>query len=136
MGSIWLEATFTDAEGSFVVDERIYSVPALLRTAYWFTDRAYVFITFENEQSLRVHLKPKAPSLETPQRKNIGELAGEFANSLLDHQLRESIEERTGKIRELIIAKAFAEAGLLEEEPPGSPNDPVADLTADNLASE
>jgi len=44
---------------------------------------------------------------------------------LLDHQLRNDIEVQTGQIRELLVAKAFAGAGVLEDTPPGDPTDPV-----------
>jgi His-Xaa-Ser system protein HxsD len=127
MKSVWLDSEVGEVDAAFTVDERVYSVNALLRTAYWFTDRAYVFISKPGPNTLRVHLKIKPPSLESPQLRAVTDLAGEFANSLLDHQLREEIEERTGKIRELLVAKALAEGGILDGEPPGSPNDPVAD---------
>jgi His-Xaa-Ser system protein HxsD len=105
----------------------VYSVEAVLRTAYWFTDRAYIFISKPTEQTLRLHLKTKPPTLECPHQGTIKEVAGEFSNALLDNQLRESIEQRTGKIRELLVMKAVAEAAVPEDPPPGKPNDPVAD---------
>jgi len=141
MGAEWLDADSTEHALAFTVDERVYSVEALLRTAYWFTDRAYLFISKPTEHTLRVHLKAKPATLESPKSVAIGEIAGEFSNALLDNQLREGIEERTGKIRELLVMKAMAEAGVLEDPPPGSPNDPVADqqhadLTRINLGPQ
>lgn len=50
---------------------------------------------------------------------------GEFQNALIDYQLRQDVDEQTGKIRELLIAKAVAEAGTLDDPPPGDANDPV-----------
>ncbi len=106
------------------VNESVYARDAVLRTAYWFTDRCYLYITRTGPGLFRVHFKPKAakpgPVVET-----LEEIAGEFLNSLLDHQLRHDIEAQTGQIRELLVAKAFAEAGLLEDTPPGDPGDPV-----------
>ena len=43
----------------------------------------------------------------------------------LDHQIRHDIESETGRIRELLVAKAFAEAGVLEDTPPGEPGDEI-----------
>jgi His-Xaa-Ser system protein HxsD len=133
MGAEWLDADITENAVAFTVDERVYSVDAILRTAYWFTDRVYIFISKPAEHTLRLHLKTKSPTLESPQRVEIRDLAGEFANALLDNQLREGIEQRTGKIRELLVMKAIAEAGVLEDLPPGTPNDPVADQQHANL---
>lgn len=134
MDGEWLK---TDVAGNIItltVDDRIYSVAALLRTAYWFTDRAYVFVSTGGEHALKVHIKTKPPTLESPARHSLADIAGEFGNALLDHQLREEIEERTGKIRELLVLRALGEADLLRESPPGSPNDPVADRCGDDLA--
>lgn len=106
------------------VDESVYSRDAVLRTAYWFTDRCYLYIARTGPGLFRVQFKPKAPKsdlvLET-----LEEVAGEFLNSLLDHQIRHDIESQTGRIRELLVAKAFAEAGVLEDTPPDDPGDPV-----------
>jgi hypothetical protein len=50
----------------------------------------------------------------------------EFENSLLDAQLRVEIARETAVVRELIVAKAFAEGDLLEDSPVGDWKDPVA----------
>jgi His-Xaa-Ser system protein HxsD len=133
MGTDWLDADIAENAVAFTVDERVYSVEAILRTAYWFTDRVYIFISKPTELTLRLHLKAKPLTLESPKRIEISELAGVFGNALLDNQLREGIEQRTGKIRELLVMKAVAEAGVLEDPPPGTPNDPVADQQHANL---
>ena len=134
MNADWMDIDTTDNAVSFSVDQRVYSVEAVLRTAYWFTDRAYLFISAPTEHSLRVHLKTKPVTLDAPHQQSIGDIAGEFSNALLDNQLRESVEERTGKIRELLVMKALAEAAnAADEPPPGTPNDPVADQQQANL---
>jgi His-Xaa-Ser system protein HxsD len=46
-------------------------------------------------------------------------VAGEFANALLDQQLRLDVERETRTLRELIVAKAFAESGVFEDRPVG-----------------
>jgi His-Xaa-Ser system protein HxsD len=133
MGADWLDADITENAVAFTVDDHVYSIEAVLRTAYWFTDRAYIFISRPADHALRVHLKTKPATLESPRHISIRDVANEFSNALLDNQLRESIEQRTGKIRELLVMKALAEAGVLEEPPPGTPNDPVADRQQANL---
>jgi len=133
MNGDWLEPDFTDNVLTVNVDERVYSVSALLRAAYWFTDRAYIFVSKPNEHSLQVQIKAKPLTLEAPSRVSLPDIVGEFGNALLDYQLREVIEERTGKIRELIITKALGEANLMKDLPPGSANDSVADQNGVDL---
>jgi His-Xaa-Ser system protein HxsD len=107
------------SEKTLLVDQGVYSREALLRTCYWFTDRCYVFITRPDSGHYAVKLtqKPGAPALET--------VAGEFANALLDWQVRLDIQRETADLRELIVAKAFAEGNLLEDSPVDDDRDPV-----------
>src|SRR6266481_5889785 len=108
-----------DGEIILLVDEAIYSRSALLKTCYWFTDRCYVFISRIDERHFAVNLtaKPDGQALEA--------IAGEFENALLDHQLRFEIGKETAVLRELIVAKAFADGDLLEDPPIGNDSDPV-----------
>lgn len=101
------------------IDPSVYSLEAVMRTCYWFTDRCWIFIEKTEEGAYVVCLSGKTP--ETDPRT----LCGEFANSLIDHQLRVSIGAETQVIRSLIVGKAFAE-GQLDDTPPGSFGDPVA----------
>jgi hypothetical protein len=57
-------------------------------------------------------------------------IAGEFQNSLLEYELRRIIEHETGKIRELLVAKAVAATGTLDDPPPGSATDAVDERKA------
>ncbi len=109
---------------SIDLSETVYSRDAVLRTAYWFTDRCYLYIARPTAGLFRVQFKPKGLKTEIV-GDTLEEIAGEFLNSLLDHQLRHDIESETGQIRELLVAKAFAEAGVLADTPPGDPSDPV-----------
>jgi hypothetical protein len=43
----------------------------------------------------------------------------------LDWQVRLDIQRETASLRELIVAKAFAEGNLLEDSPIGDDRDPV-----------
>jgi len=109
-----------DGEITFLVDENIYRRSALLRACYWLTDRCYVFISREGENFFGVNLRLKKHSGAELQT-----IAGEFANSLLDFELRAQIDEETTTVRELIVAKAFAEGNLLDDQPVGDDQDPV-----------
>jgi His-Xaa-Ser system protein HxsD len=108
------------------IDEGLYHKTAVLRACYWFTDRCYLFVTRTAPGLLDVQIRPKAgtkaEALET--------VAGEFANALLDYELRRQIDEQTGTIRELLVAKAVAQVGTLDDPPPGNANDSVDDREA------
>jgi His-Xaa-Ser system protein HxsD len=110
---------------SIDLNESVYSRDAVLRAAYWFTDRCYLYIARHGSDVFRVHFKPKGLKKSNSVVETLEEIAGEFLNSILDHQLRRDIESQTGQIRQLLVAKAFAEAGVLEDAPPGEVADPV-----------
>ena len=114
-----------DSVLSIDLNESVYSRDAVLRTAYWFTDRCYLYISRPGPDLLRVQFKSKGLNKSNTVAETLEDIAGEFLNSLLDHQLRHDIESQTGQIRELLVAKAFAEAGVLEDIPPGEVADPV-----------
>lgn len=107
------------SEITLLVDETIYSRIAVLKTCYWFTNRCYVFISRHDEQHLAVRLSSKPSGI------GLAAIAGEFENALLDHQLRFEISRETATIRELIVAKAFAEGNAIEDPPVGEDRDPV-----------
>jgi His-Xaa-Ser system protein HxsD len=109
------------------LDPRIYSREAILKACYWYTDLAHVRCPESSDGSITVfiELKRGSPTLDTPVPMTISEVIGDFCNSLLDFELRRQVESETGVIRQLILAKAFSESGVLEDDPPGSIADPV-----------
>ena len=120
----------SEAEITLLVDETIYARIALLKTCYWFTNRCYIFIYRHDEQHLGVRLASKASS------GGLDAITGEFENALLDHQLRFEIASETATLRELIVAKAFAEGNALEDPPVGDDRDPVELATSRSIVNE
>lgn len=114
----------SDSEITLLVDETIYTRIALLKTCYWFTNRCYVFIYRHDDRHLAVHLASK------PSGSCFDAIVGEFENALLDHQLRFEIANETATLRELIVAKAFADGNVLEDLPVGDDKDPVEQATS------
>jgi hypothetical protein len=51
----------------------------------------------------------------------------------LEFELRRQVEIETAPVRQIILAKAFSESGILEDEPPGTINDPVEDKSPDTF---
>ena len=119
-----------DSECSAVIylDPRIYSREAILKASYWCTETAYIQISpasSDNKFVIRITLKQSAPTLSNPQPVKISELVGEYCNSILDFELRRQVSVETEAVRQLILAKAFSESGVLEDAPPGAISDPV-----------
>jgi His-Xaa-Ser system protein HxsD len=109
----------TEDEVRLLVDETVYSREAVLRACYWFTDRAYLFVSRSGPERLLVSIRAKAGGAY------VDTMAGDFANALIDQQVRQEIERETSRVRELIVAKAFAEGNLLDDPPVGDDRDPV-----------
>jgi His-Xaa-Ser system protein HxsD len=108
------------------IDKKVYSKSAVLKACYWFSrDLSFQVDDTGDRLCLIVRLRDFTPTLAQPRVKKIDEWLPEIFNALLDAQLREEIQAETAPIRELIIAKAFAESGVLEDSPPGTFEDPV-----------
>jgi His-Xaa-Ser system protein HxsD len=91
------------------VDTAAYSLEALFRACYAFTDRCYLFLRPEDGSTVvEVMFAEKTPDSD------LASLAGEFSNELIDQKVRQQIAAETRAIRELIVAQAFAEADLLD----------------------
>ncbi|MFN8614052.1 MAG: His-Xaa-Ser system protein HxsD [Vulcanimicrobiota bacterium] len=105
----------------FPIDSSIYSVQAVLRAAYWLTERCYFHVTRSAEGHYLVHMAPKSDNPEP-----LEQIAAEFSTSLIDQQLRIELAESSRTVRDLIVAKAFAEGDLLDDPIPGDALDPVA----------
>ena len=98
----------TDALGDYAVvsiDRQLYSDTAIFKTAYWFTDRFYVFVDPTPDNRISVELRPKATSLHA----DLQASCGEFCNSLLDFRVRGLVLSETSAVREALVAKAFME---------------------------
>ena len=119
----------SDSEFSATIrlNPSIYSREALLRASYWYTNVAYIHVpeSPDDKLTLSIRLKQHVATLEHPKPISIDELVGEFCNSLIDFELRRQVESETAAVRQLIVAKAFSESGVLEDEPPGKIDDPV-----------
>ena len=112
-----------------------YSKEALLKAAYWLSNRAVIHIPESDAGKFIVLIKLKhtTPTLDSPKQPDIEELVDEFCNSIIDFELRHTVEIETAQVRQIILAKAFSESGVLEEEPPGSILDPVEQSNPSSL---
>jgi His-Xaa-Ser system protein HxsD len=98
-----------DSSVTLEVNTGIYSVEALFRVCYAFTDRCYLFLEPRAEEAM-VGVRITAKNFDS----DLTLIAGEFSNALIDERLRRDIAAETMSIRELIVAQAFAEADIID----------------------
>jgi His-Xaa-Ser system protein HxsD len=117
----------TESSVTIRLEPRVYSKETILKACYWYTNIAHIQVPESSDGKLVIQIKLKhtIPSLASPKPIRIDELVGEFCNCLLDFELRRQVQIETASVRELILAKAFSESGVLEDEPPGVIADPV-----------
>jgi len=87
------------------VDPSLYSQTAIQKTAYWFTDRCYLYLV--NRSSLiEVEFRFK----QEKSTDDLKALCGQFLNNLLDQAVRQKVLEETSSIRDTLVKKAFFDA--------------------------
>jgi His-Xaa-Ser system protein HxsD len=85
-----------------------FSLGAAKRAAYDLM--ALVDVSFSaNEQTLSCALSPARPDVDMTSAER------DFRRALLDHELRQSIEQQTDPLRTAILALAFSKTGLQGE---------------------
>lgn len=84
------------------IDKNIYSKEVLLKTAYSFTDRAYLHLS-QDENSWIITWT------NMPNKDVNPEL---FENEMISQQLRAELVSKTTDIRKLLLARAFASSAL------------------------
>jgi len=96
------------ADGSevarLVVDTALYTLGALFRTCYTFTDRCYIFLQQHGSHEVVVEFRKSDSSVA------LADVIGAFANELINQRVRAEIAHETRAIRERIVSQAFAEA--------------------------
>lgn len=90
------------------IDPRIYSLSAVKKAIYDFTDRAFIEITIESDNAIGLSVRLK--ELSTPNT------IQELLNHILDHQVRIDLEAEFGSLRDIIAAQAFTPCSSLELE--------------------
>lgn len=84
------------------VDKDLYTRDVLLKTAYGFTDRAYIHLSHD-DNSWIISWTDMPDSHISPLQ---------FENELISQQLRAQILDKTSDIRKILLARAFASSSL------------------------
>jgi len=113
----------------FEINLSIVSPEALLKTCYWFSRDYVCEVKNQSDSKANVILVPKSVTPEF----NPNSIRDVFLTSALDFALREQIEAKTSGIRDLLLAKAFSESGVLEDEPDGVFGDNIEESNPDSM---
>jgi len=114
------EAPAPRASTPIKVNHSLVSVEALLKTCYWFSRDFFCNVTQDSAGQYAVHLKPK-PGCPIA----LDDAKEQFIAQAMDFALRERVTAKTSDVRDLLLAKAFSESGVLEEQPQGVFGDTV-----------
>jgi His-Xaa-Ser system protein HxsD len=92
------------------VDLGVYTLSALLRVAYRFTDRCYLHLQKKSEHLVEVRFRSKNAEA------SLDKIAGDFCNELLDQSLREIVARESEPVRNLILAHALSRTPFVDPE--------------------
>ncbi len=98
--------TKTDAI-TIYLDPNIYSLQAIKRASYDFTDRCFITINQDESGQIALSVTTKVTAFN--------DTIQELMNSLLDHQIRVDLAQEFGVLRTIIVAQAFAPCENIEE---------------------
>ncbi|MFC1784970.1 His-Xaa-Ser system protein HxsD [Candidatus Neomarinimicrobiota bacterium] len=107
-----------DLNNQLIIDRNIYNVKIIHKCLYWYGDKISFDVKTENN-SIVITLPDGLDEEE------IRKIKDKIRTDLIDHKTREIISDETHNIREILIAKAFADSDEFDESPPGDVSDPV-----------
>ena len=109
------------------VEDNLASSDAILKACYWLSRDFVCDIRTGNGKTI-VAVTPKDGG-----SRSIDGVGAELLASMADFSLRERISAKTDGVRDLILAKAFSEAGVLEDVPSGVFGDVIEESKPDGL---
>ena len=116
-------------EVSVAFDLAFVSAESLLKTCHWFSREYVCDLRRTGGAAAEVVLSPRNAAAPF----DPGAVREAFTTSAIDFALREKIEVKTSGIRDLLLAKAFSESGVLEEGPEGVFGDAIEEAKPDGM---
>jgi His-Xaa-Ser system protein HxsD len=92
---------------TLLVDLSVYSLTAVLKTAYWFTDRFYLYLHMSQGAATQVNVEIRGK--DSNGNGGLIEACQEFGNALIDQAIRQQVLVETCEVRDALVRKAFAE---------------------------
>ena len=109
------------------IKKSVYSLKAIFRASYIYTDHYYIGID-EEEDCYLVFLTSKTEGITDKQ------VVGGFQNELLHQGIRSVVEAETKQIRELIVTRALYSAFIPEEVSFSSETENEEELKLEDIA--
>lgn len=110
------------------ISRAVAGAEAILKTCYWFSRDFTCEIKEVDPSYFTVSLKAKmAPPV------SYEEVRESFLERVLDFELRERVTAKTQDVRDVLLAKAFAESGVLEDAPQGIFGDALEESKPDGI---
>lgn len=88
--------------GNVVLSKEFFEREPVFVTAAKFTDQYYIGIQPYGDDSFEVSIHPKGDGADSTNAINM------FCNELIEQQVRHDLQNRFGKLRDLIVAQAFS----------------------------
>lgn len=92
-----------DNNVAFSIKKDIYPLSMIMKTAYGFTEKFYIYLDQPDDNNIEVHLKAKSFT----NKDAMESIVGEFFNELLNQSLRVDIYNKTKELRQLILGRAL-----------------------------
>ena len=105
-----------ESSAQILIDEKLYSEEVIFKCFYWYSDKFSVVIKKEGAFFV-------IDISELSNHGNIEKIFNKIKSDLIDFKTREIISTETKNIREILIAKAFANGDEFDENPPEEIND-------------
>lgn len=100
----------------------LYNKDTIFKCLYWYGDKFHTNVSFHNQNTYKIELSPIANNQII--REDLDLYLSKLERDLIDFSLRQVVNQETQAIRELLIAKAFAN-GDFDELPVGEVADPI-----------
>lgn len=119
----------SDCKVTVEIDLAFVSADAIVKACHWFSREYACDLRGKRDGIAEIVLAPRdSSSLFDPHA-----VKDAFTASAIDFALREKIEAKTSGIRELLLAKAFSESGVLEDAPEGVFGDAIEEAKPDGM---
>jgi len=102
------------------LDSTLYNEAVVYKSFYWYGNKFDVVIEKAGEDALIVQLSPKDAKFTA---EDLRELKSRVKRDLVDFKTRDIVARETQVVRELLVAKAFANSDEYDEPPIGSITD-------------
>lgn len=95
--------------GNITVNIGVYNLEAIHAATYKFTENYHIIVSPGADNWVTVIFEAKSAA------RDVNEDLKDFADALIDHQVRYQLDKANSKIRDLIVAHAFSPLDLHKE---------------------